>query len=79
MKSDPLAKSLKRLERVKRSDSNFPTDFSSLYQDLTRSRQILCWTFVGRFIGRVIGSGTSGLNVSQLPTGQLAFVLFRDC
>ena len=26
-----------------------------------------------------IGSGTRGLNVSQLPTGQLAFVLFRYC
>jgi hypothetical protein len=26
-----------------------------------------------------IGSGTSGLNVSQPPTGQLAFLLFRYC
>ena len=26
-----------------------------------------------------IGSGTRGLNVSQLPTGQLAFVMFRYC
>ena len=26
-----------------------------------------------------IGSGMRGLNVAQLPTGQLGFVLFRYC
>jgi hypothetical protein len=30
------------LERVKRSDSNFPIDFLSLYQELTRNAQFLC-------------------------------------
>jgi hypothetical protein len=49
MKSDPLAKFLKRLERVKRSDPNFPDEFCSLDQPLRRTTYFC----VGRFIGRL--------------------------
>jgi hypothetical protein len=52
------AKSLKsRPERVKRSDSNFPIEFSSVHQDLTSDGQFLCWTFCWTFYWTFIGSG----------------------
>jgi hypothetical protein len=59
------------VERVKRSDSIFPADFSSLYQKLTGTVNFCVGRFVGRFIGRVLSAQTRALNVSQLPTRQL--------
>jgi hypothetical protein len=41
------------LDQVKRSDSNFPADFSSLYQKLTETVNFCVGRFVGHFIGRV--------------------------
>jgi hypothetical protein len=54
MKSDPLAKFLKRLERVKRSDPNFPDEFCSLDQPLRRITYFCVGHCVGRFIGRLL-------------------------
>jgi hypothetical protein len=40
------------MERVKRSDSNFPIEFSSPYQQHRRTTIFRVGRFVGRFIGR---------------------------
>ena len=64
------------LERVKRSDSDFLADFSSLYQKLTETVNFCAGRFVGRFIGRVLSARTSALNVSQLLTRQLRSFCF---
>jgi hypothetical protein len=64
------AKPLKRLERVKRSDSNLPTDFLPLYQKLTETRNFCVGRFVRRFIGRVLSARTRALK-RLLPTRQL--------
>ena len=63
MKSDPLAKSMKRLERVKRSGSEFRSELSNVFQ-LLRALADFC---VGRFVGRFIGhSSTSQLGSDWL-------------
>jgi len=54
MKSDRLAKSLKKLERVKRSDSNFSFDFCKRLQLLTPSAYFRVGRIVGRFVRRSI-------------------------
>jgi hypothetical protein len=42
-------KSLKTLERVKRSGSEFPFEFSYAYQCLRTFGQFLCWTLCWTF------------------------------
>ena len=52
MKSDPLAKSMKRLERVKRSGSEFRSELSNVFQLLRALADFCVGRFVGRFIAR---------------------------
>jgi hypothetical protein len=54
IKSDSLAKSLKRLERVKRSESNFSFDFYQQFQLLTPYAYFRVGRIVGRFVRRSI-------------------------
>ena len=52
----PRVKSLKTLERVKRSDSNFSFDFCQRLQLLTPTAYFCVGRIVGRFVRRSIGS-----------------------
>jgi hypothetical protein len=64
---------------VKRSDSKFSTDFSSLYQKLTGTINFCVERFVGRFIGTHFIGADEGFKRFTAADETAAFVLFRYC